>query len=120
MPPGIASARIASNRTQPFDRAKSLPQTLGTPALVLDLFGQPRELREQNCALPFGHPVVRAHQRTLERVSRAAPSAIDQRLASLFQVGIVDENHSAFAGGHRLAALTAEASGCAVRSYAAT
>jgi hypothetical protein len=87
---------------------------------VLDLFGETRELREQNCALPFCHPVVRAHQRTLEGVSRAAPPAVDERLASLFQLRIVDQDHSAFAGGHRLAALKAEASDRAVRADSAT
>ena len=41
------------------------------------LFGQARELREQDSALPFRHPVVRAHQRAFEIIVRSAASAID-------------------------------------------
>ncbi len=64
--------------------------------------------------MPFRHPVVRAHQRPFESIAGAAPPAVDQRLASLFQLGIIDQYHSALAGGHRLTALKAEASERAV------
>ena len=112
-------ARIARDRRQSLDGAESFAQAGGGAALVLDLFGQPRELREQNSALPFRHPIVRAHQRAFEVVAGTAAPAIDQRLASLLEVGIVGRDHSAFARGHRLRGLKTEASERAVGADAA-
>src|SRR5271163_3866544 len=86
---------------------------------MLDLFGQAGQLRKENGALPFSHPVICAHQRAFESVARSAPPAVDERLASLLEVGIIGEDHPAFAGGHRLAALEAEASERAVGSDSA-
>ena len=110
---------IACDRRQTVDGAEAFAQEGGGAALVLDLFGQACELREQNSALPFRHPVVRAHQRAFEIVIGTAASAIYQRLASLLEVRIVGRDHSAFARGHRLRGLKAEASERAVRADAA-
>src|SRR5208282_395367 len=112
-------ARIARDGGEPLDGAESFTQADGGAALVLDLLGQARQLREQNSALPFRHPVVRAHQRAFEVVARSAPSAIDERLASLLEVGVVGRDHSAFAGGHRLGGLKTEAAERAMSTDAA-
>src|SRR5260370_25167851 len=72
-------AWIACDRHQSLDGGESFAQEGGGAALVLDLFGQARELREQNSALPFRHPVGRAHQRSLEIVVGTAASRVNER-----------------------------------------
>src|SRR5208337_2207053 len=112
-------AWIARDRANPLDCAESFAQAGGGAALALDLFGKARELREQNSALPFRHPVVRAHQRTFESIAGAAAPAIDQRLASLLEVGVVGRDHSTFARGHRFGGLKTKASESAMSTNAA-
>src|ERR1019366_7464344 len=112
-------AWIARDRGNPLDSAESFAQAGGSAALAFDLLGKARELREQNSALPFRHPVVRAHQWPFESVAGAATSAIDERLASLLEVGVVGRDHSTFAGGHGLGGLKTKASESAMSTDAA-